>query len=332
MPRGKSTKKGQNDFKISSGGLKLKIDDDQLVASEDTLSESNEYRFLRAKASDLTDRRYGFETFIGPGERKGWLYNMHPTDVLDESKRLVSAVDFYFIQADGSRFKVSRSYLPYFYLAFKNDQNIERDMTTYLIRRYSGRISGIELVTKEDLDLTNHLVGLKASYLKISFFSVDELVRVRRELSTKLKTNQELASSESTYTDMLVEHFSSKNDSVGVPIFGSLKNNRSDPLDSLIDIREADVPYLTRVCIDLNIFAACWYLVKSRPGYLPEMIKNEDMVAWPEPIVLAFDIETTKLPLKFPDSAIDQVTLYIHICIHFIYIEIPLFNIYGIMK
>jgi len=29
------------------------------------------------------------------------------TDILDEDKRLVSAVDYYFIQEDGSRFKVS---------------------------------------------------------------------------------------------------------------------------------------------------------------------------------------------------------------------------------
>lgn len=29
------------------------------------------------------------------------------TEILDEDKRLVSAVDYYFIQDDGSRFKVS---------------------------------------------------------------------------------------------------------------------------------------------------------------------------------------------------------------------------------
>ena len=28
-----------------------------------------------------------------------------------------------------------------------------------------------------------------------------------------------------------------------------------------------------------------------------------------DPVVLAFDIETTKLPLKFPDSSIDQIIM-----------------------
>ena len=40
-------------------------------------------------------------------------------DVLDENKQLVSAVDFYFIEEDGQRFKVALPYQPYFYLATK---------------------------------------------------------------------------------------------------------------------------------------------------------------------------------------------------------------------
>ena len=39
--------------------------------------------------------------------------------MLDENKLLVSAVDFYFIEEDGQRFKVALPYQPYFYLATK---------------------------------------------------------------------------------------------------------------------------------------------------------------------------------------------------------------------
>ena len=35
--------------------------------------------------------------------------------------------------------------------------------------------------------------------------------------------------------------------------------------------------------------------------------RREDLIDTPDTIVLAFDIETTKLPLKFPDPATDQV-------------------------
>ena len=41
---------------------------------------------------------------------------------------------------------------------------------------------------------------------------------------------------------------------------------------------------------------------------IPE-IKREDLVEPPDCIVLAYDIETTKLPLKFPDANTDQVMM-----------------------
>ena len=37
--------------------------------------------------------------------------------------------------------------------------------------------------------------------------------------------------------------------------------------------------------------------------------KREDLIETPDCIVLAFDIETTKLPLKFPDANVDQIMM-----------------------
>jgi DNA polymerase epsilon subunit 1 len=37
--------------------------------------------------------------------------------------------------------------------------------------------------------------------------------------------------------------------------------------------------------------------------------RRPDLVNRAEPVILAFDIETTKLPLKFPDSAIDSIMM-----------------------
>ncbi|CAH8671442.1 unnamed protein product [Schistosoma rodhaini] len=296
--------KNESDAQISG----VKNDIEQPLDAESALNESNEHRYLRAKANEITDRRYGFEAFVGPGERIGWLVNMHPTDLLDDSKRLVSGIDLYFLQTDGNRFKVSRPYLPYFYVLVRGGQAAERDANSYLLKRFSGRLAGIEIVSKNDLDLPNHLVGAKATYLKMLFYSVDELVRVRKELGVRIRANRELASSGSSYTDILAEHF--RNDDYGIVTNQlSVKQNRSDPLDNLFDLRESDVPYLTRVCIDLNIFAGCWYVTTCKPGCPPEFKHHEDTVAWPEPVVLAFDIETTKMPLKFPDPANDQIIM-----------------------
>ena len=38
---------------------------------------------------------------------------------MDEGKRLVSAVDFYFVEEDGQRFKATLPFQPYFYIATK---------------------------------------------------------------------------------------------------------------------------------------------------------------------------------------------------------------------
>jgi DNA polymerase epsilon subunit 1 len=39
------------------------------------------------------------------------------------------------------------------------------------------------------------------------------------------------------------------------------------------------------------------------------MTLREDLLDRPDPVVFAYDIETTKLPLKFPDAAIDQIMM-----------------------
>ena len=85
---------------------------------------------------------------------------------------------------------------------------------------------------------------------------------------------------------------------------------KTNPLDYIVDIREHDMPYHVRVSIDKSIYVGSWYSIKGRGGNeVPEIKKREDIIERPDCIVLAFDIETTKLPLKFPDAAIDQIMM-----------------------
>ena len=71
--------------------------------------------------------------------------------------------------------------------------------------------------------------------------------------------------------------------------------------------REYDVPYHIRVSIDMNICVGLWYSVKFKGGETASILRRPDLIDVPDTIVLAFDIETTKLPLKFPDPATDQI-------------------------
>ncbi|CAG5130838.1 unnamed protein product, partial [Candidula unifasciata] len=268
--------------------------------SSGSREDSAEKRLKRAILNDEIDVRFGYERHKDTTEKTGWLINIHPTDILDADKRLVSAVDFYFLQEDGGRFKATLPFKPYFYVASKQD--CDREVASYLSRRFSGKIAKIETVYKEDLDLPNHLVGLKRSYIKLSFFSTEELLKVRREIFPAVRKNKEREKNSNGYTSMLASHFAGE-DAVGV------SKKISDQMENIVDLREYDVPYHVRVSIDLKIFVGHWYSVKGRSSQELDIQRREDLVAWPDPVVLAFDIETTKLPLKFPDSQTDQIIM-----------------------
>lgn len=49
----------------------------------------------------------------------------------------------------------------------------------------------------------NHLVGLKRNYVKLSFNTVDDLIKVKREISPAVNKNREREQSNDTYTSML---------------------------------------------------------------------------------------------------------------------------------
>ncbi|MBE3044832.1 ribonuclease H-like domain-containing protein, partial [Candidatus Bathyarchaeota archaeon] len=51
-----------------------------------------------------------------------------------------------------------------------------------------------------------------------------------------------------------------------------------------------------------------WYFVDAKHGHTTVKC-NEERLAMADPVVLAFDIETTKPPLKFPDAANDQIMM-----------------------
>ena len=49
----------------------------------------------------------------------------------------------------------------------------------------------------------NHLVGLKRNYIKLSFNTMDDLTKVRREISPAVRKNREKEQSNDAYTAML---------------------------------------------------------------------------------------------------------------------------------
>lgn len=97
----------------------------------------------------------------------------------DASGQECSGVDLFFIDKSGDNFKATILYRPYFYLDI-SDINRINEVANYIIKRFEG--CQVIIVEKEDLDMSNHLAGIKHKFLKLSFNTVNQLVDTRNAL------------------------------------------------------------------------------------------------------------------------------------------------------
>ncbi|XP_050281236.1 DNA polymerase epsilon catalytic subunit A-like isoform X3 [Quercus robur] len=252
---------------------------------------SKKQKLIRTAGEEL-ESKFGFDLFSEGDKRLGWLLTSSPSSWEDEdTQHVYSCVDLYFVSQDGSIFKSKYKFRPYFYAATK--EKTEVDVEAYLRRRYESQIADIEIIEKEDLDLKNHLSGLHKPYLKLSFDTVQQLMNVKSDLLHVVQRNQEKFDAAEAYESIIA---------------GKREQRPQDFLDCIVDLREYDVPYHVRFAIDNDVRCGQWYDVSvSSTGLMLE--KRTDLLQRAEVHVCAFDIETTKLPLKFPDAEYDLVMM-----------------------
>ncbi|TIC52238.1 putative DNA polymerase epsilon catalytic subunit A [Wallemia mellicola] len=259
-------------------------------------------KFEKLKECDNLDATLGFSRYEQGPAKEGWLVNMHPTLIEDPDYIGGKAgVDFYFIQDDGGMFKSTLTYEPYFYLCCK--PGTEAAVEEWLLRRYEGTIYRIERAHKDDLKSPNHLLSLPKAYLQLKFRNVQDLLTIRREVLPLAQQNAERRSAVDAYADVVA----TAEQDVTIEEEQNARS-KEDPSQLIIDAREYDVPYYLRVATDLGIRVGLWYTVTGNEGKV-KMDKIPDRVKRAEPVVMAYDIETCKAPLKFPDSAVDPIMM-----------------------
>lgn len=192
---------------------------------------------------------------------------------------------------------------------------METIIEEWALKKYEGLIVRITRVRKEDLQLPNHLLGHKRLYLQLHFRNVSDLLSVRRDImplalanSAKLDAVDAYAEVVQATTDasMSIEIESEWGVAEESQTGGSSSNK--DPREGIIDIREYDVPYYLRVAMDNELRVGLWYSITFTSGH-PSFSQIVERVKRADPVVMAYDIETTKAPLKFPDQAVDQVMM-----------------------
>ncbi|XP_004343753.2 DNA polymerase epsilon catalytic subunit [Capsaspora owczarzaki ATCC 30864] len=252
--------------------------DDAVISAEDKqLADAA----ARLQFDDAMDVKFGYDRYT-------------------DRRETYSAVDYYFVQEDGGRFKATVQFQPYFFIAVKEGR--ETEMEQYLKRKYEDSVSSVQILAKEDLDLKNHLVGIKQLYIKLTFNNVQQLLKVRKPLMAAAKKSAQREASAAKYSEaafISAIKGESADTSRGAP---------QDMLELVTDIREYDVPYHIRVAIDKGITVGHWYNVNV-VNNVTQIVLFPERVERPDPIVLAFDIETTKQQLKFPDSKSDHIMM-----------------------
>jgi len=237
---------------------------------------------------------------IQPGEtRIGYLFNMKISRHYDENGRTLAGMLLYFLQRDGRTFRATFLYRPYFFVQLRNPQIIDR-MRDILAQRWEADGVHAEVLQRVDLTMEDHVVGRTRPVIKLSFDSEEGLKRARRDITMEQKRGRKK------------ESFS----------FGGQSNNDSagaaDAMQEIEDVFEHDVLFTNRVCIDKGINAGRWFEVARNPMATSvddiwdnqcTVVAQEKMLFKPGLRIFAWDIECTKEPLKFPDSAHDRITM-----------------------
>eukprot|EP00746_Dinoflagellata_sp_MGD_P145157 gnl/MRDRNA2_/MRDRNA2_77802_c0_seq1.p1 gnl/MRDRNA2_/MRDRNA2_77802_c0~~gnl/MRDRNA2_/MRDRNA2_77802_c0_seq1.p1 ORF type:complete len:2564 (-),score=510.18 gnl/MRDRNA2_/MRDRNA2_77802_c0_seq1:8-7699(-) len=243
------------------------------------------------------EKKFGIE-IMEPGEsRVGYLFNMKENHHYDENNRKLSGLVLYFLARDGCTFRCTFLYRPYFFLDLKPKAEPNKLMDIFR-QKFSSHGVTVEMVDKEDLALEDHIVGNSRRLLKLTFDNTRGMDRARRDLMREMSR----VVKDDTF------NWNTSPD----------KQKASGAVDQIEAMYEHDVVYVNRVCIDKEIRCGKWYQVDRNQLAVSmddvwdtqsKVVCKEEMLYKPGLRTFAWDIETTKEPLKFPDASRDQIMM-----------------------
>ncbi len=174
------------------------IEASSLRASEAT---SQDEKVQSTRLAHTIDESMGFARYDSGKKRVGWLCNMHSTTTEDDKVPGGRAgVDFYFLEEDGQTFKATVQYDPYFLIAVKRGK--EAEVEEWCRRKFEGMIKGVNRLEKEDLQMPNHLLGYRRTFLQLTFANVGDLLGVRKVIMPLAEKNKKSMNAMNTYAEV----------------------------------------------------------------------------------------------------------------------------------
>jgi DNA polymerase epsilon subunit 1 len=174
------------------------VEASSLRASE---ANSQDEKIEATRLAHSIDEAMGFARYDSGRKKVGWLCNLQSTSVEDENIPGGRAgVDFYFLEEDGSTFKATVEYDPYFLIAMKRGK--EAEVEEWCRRKLEGSIKGLTKVEKEDLSMPNHLLGYRRTFLQLSFANVGDLLGARKIIMPIAEKNKRSMNAMDTYAEV----------------------------------------------------------------------------------------------------------------------------------
>ena len=174
------------------------IDPSTLRASE---ANSQDEKIQATRLAHSIDENMGFARYESGKKKVGWLCNMHSTTIEDEKVPGGRAgVDFYFLEEDGGTFKATVQYDPYFLIAVKRGR--EPEVEEWCRRKFEGMVKGVNRLEKEDLQMPNHLLGYRRTFLQLTFVNVGDLLGVRKSIMPIAEKNKKSMNAMDTYAEV----------------------------------------------------------------------------------------------------------------------------------
>jgi DNA polymerase epsilon subunit 1 len=161
-------------------------------------------KWERTALAHRIDESMGFARFESGRRKEGWLVNVQPTSIDDP--RVPggggrSALDCYFIEEDGATFKATVEYEPYLLIACRKGHEMEVEEWCKRIPG-GGVVKSVKKVEKEDLQMPNHLLGYRRTFMELRFYNVQDLLAARREIMPIAEKNKKGMDAMDTYAEV----------------------------------------------------------------------------------------------------------------------------------
>ena len=202
MPTRKADRSFGRNFRSSKSSFNARrtktVDASALRSTE---GNSQDEKAEATRLAHSVDESMGFARYDSGKKKIGWLCNMHSTSVEDEKVPGGRAgVDFYFLEEDGGTFKATVEYDPYFLIAVRRGK--EAEVEEWCRRKFEAEVKGVKRIEKEDLQMPNHLLGYRRTFLQLTFANVGDLLGTRKVIMPIAEKNKKSMNAMDTYAEV----------------------------------------------------------------------------------------------------------------------------------